>query len=80
LRTLSGFSFGFGLLLFEGSLFLAWGGGGSRPRLRRSSRPPPCRAASIRDQLVGQNQPCVRDILHHEHHIGILSGGRVIAM
>src|SRR5258706_4245305 len=34
----------------------------------------------FRHQLVGQNQPCVRHILHHDHHIGILSGGRVIAM
>src|SRR5258706_504968 len=34
----------------------------------------------FRDQLVGQNQPGVRDILHHEHHIGVVSAGRVIAM
>src|SRR5713226_4390447 len=34
----------------------------------------------FRDQLVGQNQPCVRDIFHHEHNIGIFPRGRVIAM
>src|SRR5438309_3286478 len=34
----------------------------------------------FRDQLVGQNQPCLRDIFHHEHNIGIFPRGRVIAM
>src|SRR6266699_3875427 len=34
----------------------------------------------FRDQLVGQNQPCLRDIFHHEHNIGILPRGRVIPM
>src|SRR5258708_39609654 len=34
----------------------------------------------FRDQLIGQNQPCVRDIFHDQHNIGILSRARVIAV
>src|SRR5260370_32398550 len=32
------------------------------------------------DQLVGQNQPCIRDILHHQHDFGIFARTCVIAM
>src|SRR5258707_15857735 len=32
----------------------------------------------FRDQLVGQNQPCVRDIFHHETHIGPFPPARVL--
>src|SRR6202165_2487764 len=34
----------------------------------------------FRDQLVGQNQPCIRDIFHHQHDIGIFARAYVIAM
>src|SRR6202048_3358843 len=27
----------------------------------------------FRDQLVGQNQPCVGDVFHHQHNIGIFA-------
>src|SRR4030088_2054086 len=32
------------------------------------------------DQLVGQHQPCIRDILHHQGDIGIFARACVIAM
>ncbi len=32
------------------------------------------------DQFVGQNQSGVRDILHHQHRIGIFARAYVIAM
>src|ERR1700676_3845883 len=34
----------------------------------------------FRDQLVGQNQPCVGDVFHHQHNIGIFARAYVIAM
>ena len=34
----------------------------------------------FRDQLVGQNQPGVGDIFHHQQHIGIFARAYVIAM
>src|SRR3984893_5229851 len=34
----------------------------------------------FRDQLVGQNQPCVGDILHDQHDVAIFARGCVIAM
>src|SRR3954464_2098515 len=34
----------------------------------------------FRDQLVGQNQPGLGDILQHQHDIGIFAGARVLAM
>src|ERR1700680_2999125 len=34
----------------------------------------------FRDQLVGQNQPGIRDIFHHQHNIGIFARARVLAM
>src|SRR5229473_7993587 len=34
----------------------------------------------FRDQFVGQNQPSVRDIFHHQYNIGIFARARVIAM
>src|SRR3954454_18309404 len=32
------------------------------------------------DQLVGQHQPRIRDVFHHQHHVGILARAYVIAM
>src|SRR5487761_2662246 len=37
-------------------------------------------AHRFRDQLVGQNQSGVRDILHHQHRIGIFARAYVVAM
>src|SRR6266851_6054516 len=34
----------------------------------------------FRDQLVGQNQPGIRDIFHHQHNFGIFARARVLAM
>src|SRR5260221_6605566 len=34
----------------------------------------------FRDQLVGQDQPCISDIFHHQRHIGVFARARVIAM
>src|SRR6266404_4007766 len=34
----------------------------------------------FRDQFVGQNQPGIRDIFHHQHNIGIFARARVLAM
>ena len=79
---LFGFNFGFGLLLFERSGFLACGGGGgSSPRLlaqfalRRLAAP-----HRFGDQLVGQDQPGVGDIFHHQQDIDIFARAYVIAM
>ena len=79
---LSGFDFGFGLLLFAGSLFLACGGGGgASPRFCLSSRSAALpRRIDFGDQFVGQNQPRVGDIFHDQHDVGIFARARVIAM
>ena len=34
----------------------------------------------FRDQFVGQNQPCVRDILHDQCDFGIFASADVITM
>ena len=34
----------------------------------------------FRDQFVGQNQPCVGDVFHHQQHVGIFAGAYVIPM
>ena len=69
-----GFNFGFGLLLFAGSLFC----------MRRRRRFEPETALQLAlgglaaphrfgDQFVGQHQPGLRDILHHQQDIGIFA-------
>ena len=82
LRAPAGFNFGFGLLLFAGSLFFACGGGwrfepeiAAQFAFRGLAAP-----HRFGDQLVGQDQPRVRDILHGQHDIGIFAGAHVIAM
>ncbi len=79
---LFGFDFGFGLLLFAGSLFFACGGGGgSSPRFRLQFALGGLAAAHrFGDQFVGQNQPRVRDIFHRQQDIGIFIRAYVIAM
>ena len=74
--------FGFGLLLLAGSLFFACGGGGgASPRFCFSSRSA-CLAAPhrFRNQFVGQNQPCIGDVFHHQQHVGIFARAYVIPM
>ena len=57
------------------------GGGGSSPRfclqLALGGLAAPHR---FRDQFVGQNQPGVGDVFHHQQHVGIFFGADVIAM
>jgi len=76
------FNFGFGALLLVGSLFFAYGGGGGRiPRfcfhLALGDLAAPHRFG---DQLIGQHQPCICDVFHHQHYVGIFARTYVMTM
>ena len=80
----SGFlpGFGFGLLLLAGSLFLACGGGWRRQpeillQFALGGLAAPHR---FRNQFVGQNQPRIGDVFHHQQHVGIFVRAYVIPM